>query len=86
MLNRVYVLIKQLVALGGLSAGIGEADLTERSKAHFASLAAEGVPEQPGFGVLAGNLQIKPGAIRIHARRFELLHLRRSELVDGLCH
>ena len=38
MLDRVYVLIKQLVALGGLSARIGEAYLAERSEAHSRAL------------------------------------------------
>ena len=41
VLDGVYVLIKQPVAVGGLPAGIGKADLAERSQAHFASFAAQ---------------------------------------------
>ena len=66
MLNGVYVVIEQLVAVGGLPTGIGKANLAERSKAHLSGFAPERIPQEPRLRALASDLQIEPSTVRIH--------------------
>jgi hypothetical protein len=47
VLDRVYVVVKQLVALGCLSPGIGKADLAKRAQAHFPSHPAQRIAKDP---------------------------------------
>jgi hypothetical protein len=60
--------------------------LAKRAQPHLSGLAPQRIPQEPGFRVLASDLQIKPRTVRVHSRYFELLNLGCGELIDSLGH
>ena len=72
MVDRVNVIIKQLVVLSRLSPGIRKTDFAKRAQAHFPSSAAQRIAKDPSLRSVAGDLQVEAGAVGVHAGRLDV--------------